>query len=226
MTNFQEKKFIDSEADAWFERNQHIILEPATPDHRVIKALVKLSLPETGVLIDLGGGSGKVASGILKIRPEWKALVIEPSDKACQAGRKVFPNVEFSEGSITQVTDMPNLVVDLIIVSGVLSWIDRTLLSQAIANIDKLLKDKGTLIISDFDPAFPRANPYRHSEGLFTFKQDYSLPFMALNTYSIVYRESELANHSSSDINDSYDTQWQTVVLKKDLIGKYYINNK
>lgn len=85
------------------------------------------------------------------------------------------------------------------------------------------VKPGGWLVISDFDPPFLRANPYKHHPGLYTYKQDYTEIFRQLGIYQLVYRFSEnMISHTSSNINDPYDCQWVTTVLKKDVQGRYF----
>jgi ubiquinone/menaquinone biosynthesis C-methylase UbiE len=218
----QETVFIQKEADSWFERNAHSILEPANENHNVIQALKKINFTYPVKFIDLGGGAGKVSAGIKIIYPDWGATVLEPSGKAVQAGQDRFPEVQFLKGSLTQAEDMPNENFDLAIVCGVFTWIDRELLSQAIANVDKLIRPGGYLVINDFETPYPRANPYHHHPGLYTYKQDYTLPFMALNLYTEIYRQSgQMQNHTKANEGDPYDTWWTTAILQKDITGRY-----
>lgn len=224
MNDFiQENAFVESEADAWFERNSKSASSPMSHDHHIIRAIKKLILPGKGAFADLGGASGRVSAAISEVLPEWQGYVIEPSRKAVVHGENVFPHLRFQQGSITQAEDLPNYLFDLVIVSGVFTWLDRFLLSSAIANTDKIIKNGGILIVSDFDPPHPRANPYHHRDGLYTYKQDYSTPFLSLNTYNLVSRESMfMANHTSCDASDKYDTRWMTAVLQKDINGRYF----
>ena len=150
----QENAFREQEADAWFERNRDLCETPISADHRVITALGQLDLKERGALVDLGGGAGALAAGVLNYFPDWTALTIELSKAAILAGRSLFPNVEFQLGSITNPEDMPTQKFDLTIVSGVLCWVDRSLLARSIANIDGLVADGGLLLICDFSSPF------------------------------------------------------------------------
>lgn len=222
MKTSQEEAFVKFEADAWYDRNKSVIMEPVTADHKVIKAIIESGASQSGCFIDIGGGAGMVAAGFTKLHPGWQGTVLEPSKKAVEAGSIAFPWLNFICGSLTQKKDIPNKMYDMAIVCGVLTWIDRPLLSQAFANIDSLLKPDGCVVISDFYTPFPRANRYHHKDGLYTFKQDYSLPFLALNTYTEIYRKSGPMNgHTHFDPSDPYDIWWMTTVLKKDLFGLY-----
>jgi SAM-dependent methyltransferase len=165
---------------------------------------------------------GHIAAGFLRDHPEWSVRVVDPSGEALKHGRKAFPGVHFEQASITDpvVTATDSKRHDIVIVSGVLCWVERDLLARAVANTDAALADAGLLVLSDFDPAYPRANPYRHSDGLFTYKQDYSSCYLALGIYHLEYRRSSLAN-SGADQRDPYDRHWMTTVLRRDLEGRY-----
>lgn len=221
--NQQDTIFVNHEADAWFERNAESATTPISSDHRVLQALRNVNLPQKGVLLDVGGASGKVAAGFQREYPEWQCCVVEPSGRAIAAGQVAFPQIKFCQGSITQAEGLPWGDVDLVIVSGVFCIVDRQLLSRAVCNVDLALKEGGFLVISDFDSPFLRANLYKHHAGLYTYKQDYAEIFRQLGIYHVTYRFSEnLHDFSRGDIKDPYDRQWVTTVLKKDLQGRYF----
>ena len=220
----QDAIFLNQEADAWFERNAAGATTAAPPEDRVLQALKHVKLPNQGVLLDVGGAAGRLAAGFQREYPEWACRVIEPSAKAIAAGQVAFPQIEFCQGSITQPEGLSSTsVVDLVIVAGVFCLVDRSLLSRALCNVDLALKDGGFLVIADFDSPSLRANAYKHQAGVYTYKQDYAEIFRQLGTYHIIYRLSEnLADLSSSDLTDTYDRQWVTTVLKKDIQGRYF----
>ncbi|MCX7596046.1 MAG: class I SAM-dependent methyltransferase [Fischerella sp.] len=219
----QDTVFLNQEADAWFERNADSATTPVSSAHRVLQALRQVTLPRQGMLLDVGGASGKVAAGFQREYPEWKCCVVELSGKAITAGRAAFPQIEFYQGSITQSEGLPVVNADVVIVSAVFHFVERQLLSRAICNVDFALKNGGFLVISDFDSPFLRANAYKHYAGLYTYKQDYAEIFRQLGIYQVVYRLSEtLVDHSTGDADDPYDRQWVTTVLKKDIYGRYF----
>ena len=224
MKNKQENIFLKNEADAFYERNYVDICKPASHNHSVLKAIKSSKICKNGKFIDLGGGMGIIAAGISNLYPELKGTVLEPSKKAIKAGSKIFKTTNFICGSLTQKNDMPNKIYDFAVISMVFSWIDRGLLSQAIANADSLVKPGGHIIIYDFYTPFPRANNYHHREGLFTYKQDYTLPFISLNIYTEIYRNLDKVANSCFDKDDPYDSVTMISILKKDLSSRYSIN--
>ncbi|MGD1862373.1 MAG: class I SAM-dependent methyltransferase [Leptolyngbyaceae cyanobacterium] len=219
----QEKVFNEVEADAWFRRNASYGVQAASPDHHVLSALRAVELPQQGFMLDIGGAAGAVAAGFKREYPGWKCQVVEPSAEAIAAGREAFPKLHFSQGSICQNDNFSPEDADVVIVSGVFCWVDRLLLSRAICNIDLALAAGGLLVISDFDSPFPRANPYKHHEGLYTYKQNYTDIFTKLGTYHLLWHESKtLSGHTAYDSKDFYDRQWGTTVLRKDPVGRYF----
>jgi len=218
----QEGVFLQKEADAWFSRNFPQAPVAVSEGNGVLRALRNVGLGPTGTLLDVGGGPGHLSAGFLREYPAWSCTVLEPSAKAISAGRIAFPQLQFAQGSIAQRTGFPRAAHDLVIVSGVFSWVDRVLLAQAVANVDGALKDGGLLVIADFDPPYLRANPYHHHPGLFTYKQDYCAVFGALGIYHVLYRHAEMLDgHTSSDKSDPYDRQWASAILRKDLYSRY-----
>jgi SAM-dependent methyltransferase len=218
----QEEAFLAGEADAWIRRNPDSTTLPADDDP-VVAAIASCELPPQGTLIDAGGAAGRHAAAFLRDHPGWTVRVIDPSGEAIEAGRRAFPGVLFDQGTITRplpAASEERSTYDVVVVAGVLCWIDRSLLSHAIANADAALADGGLLVLADYDPPSQRANPYVHRPGLFTYKQDYAQCFLALGTYHLVRRHSFLYD-SAANPSDPYDRQWMTAVLRKDLSGRY-----
>jgi len=216
----QEQVFWNSEADAWLRRNPDATT-PATNDDPVMRALNRLQLPSSGSLLDVGGAAGRVAAAFVQNHAQWTARVIDASAEAIAVGQRAFPHIEFERGTITRPLPTGNrLSYDVVVISGVLCWVERSLLSSAIACTDAVLKDGGLLVLADYDPPFPRANAYAHHPGLYTYKQDYPACYLALGTYQLIDRQS-FAYDSAANPADPYDRQWLTAVLRKDLVGRY-----
>lgn len=225
--NKQDNIFTIHEADAWYERNKKKLYEAGQSNSKtesIIKLIQNLKLSTKGKVLDIGGANGRVSAGIVAENKHWTATVLELSRKAICHGKKTFPKLKFMHGNITQKRQLPKEQYDIVIIRGVFCWIDRLHLTQTIANIDSLVINSGYLIISDFYTPSPRANAYIYSKGVFTFKQDYVLPFLALNIYSEILRKNYVdTKHTKHDNRDPYDIWWSDAILQKDLFGRYRI---
>jgi SAM-dependent methyltransferase len=218
----QEQVWRDKEADAWFRRNGDALLLPAEADDPVLASLATFDLPDQGTMLDLGGSTGRFAAGFLRSNPGWSAHVLELSREAIAAGRKAFPDVRFSAGSIAEpMLPVSSDKYDLVVVSAVLQFVERGLLSRAIANTDSALNNGGLLILYDFDPPYPRANAYAHNNGCFTYKQNYTSCFLSLGIYHLEYQRSYVTG-TAADPSDPYDRQWMTAIFRKDVQGRYF----
>lgn len=66
--------------------------------------------------------------------------------------------------------------------------------------VDRFLKDGGTLIIKDFYPSFHYKNNYSHLEGLYSYKMNYVTIFTWNPTYTEIAKE--LSSHSVLDFKN------------------------
>ncbi|RME63690.1 MAG: hypothetical protein D6782_09760, partial [Alphaproteobacteria bacterium] len=102
---------------------------------------------------------------------------------AIEAGRAQWPEIALAVGTL----DRPPVVgvYDMLIVSFVLHWVDRTRLAASVAAIDGLIKPEGLLVLADFLPDAPERRRYHHRQDvpLYTYKQDYGAVFTGLGLY-------------------------------------------
>jgi len=218
----QEEVFRNGEADAWVRRNPDIATA-ASADDPVLAAIARQSLPERGALLDAGGAAGRLGAGFLRDHQGWQVRVVDPSKEAIAIGTRTYPAIAFDVGTLSEplpAAPTPDGLYDVVVIVGVLCWIERARLSRAIANTDAVLADGGLLVLSDYDAPFPRANEYAHRAGLFTYKQNYAACYTALGIYHLLEHRSFLFD-SSANPADPYDRQWMTAVLKKDLDGRF-----
>ena len=95
-------------------------------------------------------------------------------------------------------------------------YIDRNLLLKSCYEIDRILKNNGKLIITDFYSNRPRKNKYKYIDNTFIYKQNFYKIFTSTNNYFLEKLEYFLHN-TSNKINDIYDETCFYVELKKDL---------
>lgn len=183
----QQDVFAASEGDRWFERNRHLVLaeDSAWLEHDVPLRLLGLCDVRAERALELGCASGQRLEALLRMGLAQHATGTDVSAAAIGEGARRYPAVDLRRQPISDPVEGQ---YDLVIVNFVLHWLDRSLLSRTVANIDAALREGGHLLIGDFLPDAPRRVPYHHCEGLFTYKQDYPACFKALGFYTEVAR--------------------------------------
>ncbi len=175
----QLEVFKKYEADRWYERNKES-LKPK--DDIVIWLLENYGvLKAESSVLEVGASNGWRLARIYE-KYKCKAVAVEPSKKAVEEGKKVFPFIEFYNIALEEM-DFENSF-NVVIVNSVLHWIDRKNLLHAIARIDRALKEEGYLVIGDFQMPIFIKNPYHHTqEELYTYKQAYKELFLSSGLY-------------------------------------------
>ncbi|SHE67708.1 class I SAM-dependent methyltransferase [Flavisolibacter ginsengisoli] len=77
-------------------------------------------------------------------------MAVEPSKEAIAYGETHYPNVHFLNATADDMNKFGDESFDVVIVGFVFYVIKRRLLLKSISEIDRVLKDKGYLIIMDF----------------------------------------------------------------------------
>lgn len=188
----QENAFLSGEGNAWFARNQSALKSNEVKDF--ISPLVDQAQVSSQLrrILDLGCSNGWLLQrfftrlalgGVVGI----EAVGYDISVDSIRDGSKSYPDLLLRCGSASSMGfDERNF--DLVILNFVLHWIDRSLLSQVVRNVDLAVRDGGYLAIADFNPALPCRRRYKHrcDVELFTYKQNYVGIFTGLGTYETV----------------------------------------
>lgn len=182
MTEEQRDVFLASEADRYFERNPtdfEACLDDPWNDH--LAGLV----PNGGSVLEIGCADGRRLAAIGEIAgPRIGALCgVDPSAEAVRFGSSRWPDLDLRIGTADQVPFDSQF--DVVVFGFCLYLCDRSLLHRAIAEGDRLTADGGALAIIDFDPPTPRRRPYRHLEGVWSWKMDYPALLLADPAYSL-----------------------------------------
>jgi len=192
----QDNVFLESEGDRWFARNR-AVLGGFDPGADLPLRLLSLYDLRPGRVLEIGAANGFRLTEIQR-RTGSGAVAVEPSTHAIDNGRKAFPSIQFVRGTAHSIPLEENF--DLVIVNFVFHWIDRSNLLRSVAEIDRLVRDDGWLIIGDFYPANRLRVRYHHLEEqkLFTFKQNYAETFLASGLYHSV--ASLTADHAAKKL--------------------------
>jgi ubiquinone/menaquinone biosynthesis C-methylase UbiE len=189
----QDALFSQGEGDAWFQRNRQTY-QPERDS--LLHALTSQKIHPREVL-EIGASNG-ARLAIIRDRYQAKATAVEPSEAAVAEGRKSFPEIQFFI-STAKSLPLPDENYDCVIVNSVFHWIDRKSLLGSIAEIDRVLKPNGHLLIGDFAPYSPKKVRYHHRPDveIYTFKQDYSAIFLATAGYILLSQQ--MIDHTSRE---------------------------
>lgn len=213
----QKKAFISYEADAWFERNKALIEDYNSDDDQIIKLLKAYKINCESVL-EIGSSAGYRLQGVKDILGAKKAIGVEPSKLAIEYGQSQFPEINFIETTADDLILVEDQSIDVVIMGFVFYVIDRGLVIKVMAEIDRVLKDKGHLILVDFFAETTLKRKYHHidSFGAYSFKQKYDEMFTATKQYHLLDRSCFNHESKSFDSSEDFSNLYSVSLLKKD----------
>jgi SAM-dependent methyltransferase len=210
----QRDAFLTGEADAWYQRNPiNEVSSPVAVDRQIGRHLRRADS-----VLEIGCADGRRLAALTSMVPGLDRLAgVDPSEAAVAAGRARWPELDLRVGSAESLPfDEP---FNFVILGFFLYLCDRAFLPRIVAEVDRVLMDGGTLAIVDFDPPLPRRRPYRHRAGLWSYKMDYSAPFVAYPSYNCVEKFS--FSHQSDVWVQDESERLALHVLKKHVAGGY-----
>jgi ubiquinone/menaquinone biosynthesis C-methylase UbiE len=179
----QKAVFLDTEGDGYFTRNAGKLVPRG--DDPVVEALARLGIGSRAAL-EIGAANGHRLV-TLQEAMGCNGAGIDPSAAAVEAGRAAFPDIDLRVGTADSLP-FADAAFDLVIFGFCLYLVDPALHFRAVAEADRVLADGGHLVMVDFLPPFPYANPYAHVPGLNASKHEYSRMFTAHPAYTLVQR--------------------------------------
>lgn len=218
----QRDIFLESEGDAWFERNPGnpgSASNPGSPSgdalahaDPLLAAIVELPADQCGpgtTLLEIGCGSG-ARLGWLKENRGFNCSGVDPSARAIAAAKQ--RGVAARQGTAERLA-FADREFDIVAFGFCLYLCDREDLFRIAAEADRVLRDPGWLLILDFYSPGSVKREYHHRSGLFSYKMDYRALFAWHPAYTCY---SHRVRHH---VNDSYtddSAEWvATSVLRK-----------
>jgi ubiquinone/menaquinone biosynthesis C-methylase UbiE len=179
----QKTSFLETEGDGYFIRNASKLVPRG--DDPVVAAILRLGVRATAAL-EIGAANGHRLF-TLRETLGCSGAGIDPSAAAIEAGRSNFPECDLRVGT-ADALPFADSAFDLVIFGFCLYLVDPSFHFRAVAEADRVLRDGGYLVIVDFLPPVPYANPYAHVPGLSASKHEYARMFTAHPAYSLVQR--------------------------------------
>ena len=223
MNNLSQKDaFLQYEADAWFQRNINYIKNYRAENDKIISCLQYYSIKPTS-LLEIGCSAGYRLNGLKKVFPRSKVYGIEPSRIAMKYGEANYPDVNFLNGTSDDLSCFKDEMFDLVIIGFVFYVVDRRLLIKSISETDRVLKNKGYLILIDFFSETELKNNYHHIKDseAYSFKQNYDEVFTGTRLYHLLHRSTFSAETHETDANEKFQNLITISLLKKDLYASY-----
>ena len=178
----QRDTFLNSEGDAYYERNSDHSGAPSRP---LVSSLRALEIKPKRIL-EIGCSDGRVLE-ILKAAFSSECHGIDPSREAVEVGRKRASGVHLAVGTADRL-DFEDNFFDLVIFGFCLYLCDPQDHFRIAAEANRVLQNGGFLVILDFHGSPPHRNEYRYRPGVFSFKMDYSGMFLWHPSYRLLSR--------------------------------------
>lgn len=189
MSIEQSSIFLQSEGNAWFDRmvNSSSYRENMQSGNEfylgVFSSLPKNFSPKS--ILEIGCSDGHKLDKLYE-RYRCNCYGIDPSEKAIIEGGKKYPHLDIRQGVAEQLI-FNNDFFDIVIFGFCLYLCDRKNLFRITYEADRVLKEEGYLVVMDFYPSdFYYKNKYKHYNGVFSYKMDYSKMFLWNKQYSLV----------------------------------------
>lgn len=211
----QATRWMQSEADAWHQRNKVKTAAESDPVLGVLRA--EGIYPET--VFEVGCGHGY---RLAAMRDEWGAKVwgCDLSKEAIRYGLQKYGDKDFQIGwrEAKNLKGIPSQGFDMVIYGFCLYACDPDDLFMIAREGDRILKDGGHLVIWDFCPDFPHSRSYKYDSMLRTYKADYSKLWLG-HPYYKLHKQVVMPHESGEEITN--DTRVAVTILRKSVADAY-----
>lgn len=217
----QSATFLEGEADNYFLRNKAALDSRATSENGFFEVdwLAQTLKPFNNKivsLLEIGCSNGVNLARMCDLL-HAKGEGIDPSELAVTAGNLGFGNggqIQLHVGTASSLS-FKTQSFDFVFFGFCLYLLDRSDLLAAIAEADRVLKSGGFLAITDFDPINRQKKSYHHTDGVFSFKQDYSQLFTAGGAYYLAAKISY--SHRQLFFDEDGNERVSTTLLFKEI---------
>ena len=202
-------------ADEWFNRNRSMLTADTLPSRSV--SLFASYIRAGQKVLEIGCSDGHQLEKLRRLTG-CEGFGIDPSRAAIACGKSGYPDLNLAVGTADKLA-FPDASFDVVIFGFCLYLVDRTLLMRSVAETDRVLRAGGILMISDFDPVMPHRRPFRHQEGLWSYKMQYPALWLANPGYALAEKLSY--SHEGEGFHANPDERIGSWVLAKQGIDGY-----
>jgi SAM-dependent methyltransferase len=210
----QRDVFLESEGDAWFQRNTGRGDAPYEPDSDVLLAEIRtiarsFLANSPPCILEIGCGAG-MRLAWLKENRNFQCFGVEPSERAVAVARS--RGIDVRRGTADNLP-FDDHSFDIVVFGFCLYLCDREDLFRIAAEADRVLKTSGWLLLLDFYAKAHSARAYHHRPGLFSHKMDYTALFTWHPNYTLYAHH--VRHHSQGGYTDDPHEWVATSVVRK-----------
>ena len=211
----QRDVFLESEGDAWFERNVGGGA-PRTVDESDPLIAEVLGLADTlplssASILEIGCGDGARLAWLRQHRG-CECSGLDPSARAVEAASA---RAVAAQRGTAERLPFADRTFDVVMFGFCLYLCDREDLFRIAAEADRVLKNPGWLLIHDFHSPSPSQRAYHHRAGIYSHKMDYRTLFTWHPGYTSYSHK--VRHHAAGGYTDEPGEWVATSVLRKHL---------
>lgn len=181
----QDTVFWESEGNAYWWRNRSALLADTALANDWPMTLLDLYHIRPTQVVDVGCAAGTRLEA-LRQRYGCACHGVDASKAAIDEGCDLYPQLHLVWDVATQI-HVATSWADLAVAHYVYHWLARQNLFEVTDEIDRVLRVGGHVILGDFAPNHPTRAPYKHKDGLYTWKMPDA--YAGFFTASGCYRE-------------------------------------
>ncbi|MDP9087165.1 MAG: class I SAM-dependent methyltransferase [Pseudomonadota bacterium] len=217
---FQRDVFVTDEGNRYFGRNKDGLESPSPVKNLVTERLAHHLAPyQRAQVLEVGCSSGGNLAA-LSSRASVDCFGVDPSSDAVRVGKQTYPNIDLYVGS-ADTLPFSDGSMDMVWFGFCLYLVDRALLHRVISEADRIVKDGGIVAIHDFDPVVPCVRPYKHVQGVNSYKMNYSALFLSDPAYSLV--EKVAFTHDNIQWTSDVQERLALWICRKNLLLGYQV---
>lgn len=216
-----KKLFLESEGDKYYQRNKTALINSIGLDTKFYASFLSNIADKNTNLVEIGAGNGRNIN-YLKNVLQCSVSGIEPSSDAVSDGNEMFfNNQDVLIKGTSDALPYADESADIVLFGFSLFWVGRKYLFRSIAEADRILKEGGYLLITDFDTTLPYKRYNTHNKDAWTYKMNYSNLFLSNPQYYLIEKKSY--SHSNDFFDKDIQERVSAQILYKDYEDNVYI---
>lgn len=215
----QRDVFLDSEADAWFDRNHEALANRDVEEDPLYGAVMEIyptlqGKGATPAILEIGCGEGQ---RLERFASQLGVTVagIDPSSKA--VAKAQARGVDAHRGTAEELP-WPDATFDIVIFGFCLYLCDPEDLFRIASEADRVLKADSWLVIHDFHANSFTRRAYHHKPGIYSNKMDFRRLFDWHPAYTCYSHR--IVAHGTSNLTDDPQEWVATSLLRKHALDR------